>query len=249
MNKNISVIIPTLQKNEELLKNLINSLYRDDAVDEIIVIDNAAKGLNMSNDKLRIIVPESNLYVNPSWNLGVKEAKNEIVALLNDDITIPENFCGDVAAGMSSDMGVVGFDRTYIEVTEEIKRPPVKTNISLLPLKYRPLHWGVAIFCFKTSYFEIPDELKIFYGDDWLFLKNKKEGKTNYQISGQRIFHYGSLSSKSKNLNPITKQDKKIYKKLTLKWWQHIFNFEFVYGGFRLTVFGIEFVHHWSKKH
>ena len=40
MNKKLSIIIPTLQKNLEFLNQLINTLVVDSAVGEIIVIDN-----------------------------------------------------------------------------------------------------------------------------------------------------------------------------------------------------------------
>ena len=98
----ISVIIPTLQKNLSFLINLLSTLERDTSVDEIIVIDNSLRGLNYKSSKLRLIIPEENLFVNPSWNLGVKEAKNELVALLNDDIIIPDGFCSRIAEKMNA---------------------------------------------------------------------------------------------------------------------------------------------------
>ena len=112
--KKVSVVIPTLQKNLELLNNLVKNLSEDESVSEIIGIDNSVKGYSYDSNKLRVIVPESNMFVNPSWNLGVKEAKEEIVSLLNDDITLPKDFCRSVVEKMSPDMGIVGFHRDYI---------------------------------------------------------------------------------------------------------------------------------------
>ena len=96
----LSVIIPTLQKNKEFLDNLIKTLSIDESVAEIIVIDNSCTGYSYESEKLRVIVPKENLYVNPSWNLGVKEAKEDIIALLNDDITIPDSFCQTILSQM-----------------------------------------------------------------------------------------------------------------------------------------------------
>lgn len=98
----ISVIIPTLQKAQDILIKLINSLDCDKSVSEIIVIDNSLKGLEHNSKKLKVIIPSENLFVNPSWNLGVKEAKNELVALLNDDIIIPDGFCSRIAEKMNA---------------------------------------------------------------------------------------------------------------------------------------------------
>ena len=71
----LSIVIPTLQKNKEILYNLIDSLDTDKSVGEIIIIDNSLKGIEYISQKVKVITPEENLFVNPSWNLGVKEAR------------------------------------------------------------------------------------------------------------------------------------------------------------------------------
>ena len=88
----ISIIIPTLQKNITVLTMLLNQLISDKTVEEIIVIDNSKKRLNKKSNKLKVIIPDKNLYVNPAWNLGVKLAKNEYIGILNDDLIFPNNF-------------------------------------------------------------------------------------------------------------------------------------------------------------
>ncbi len=248
MNK-VSVVIPTLQKNKELFYNLISALDKDEAVSEIIVIDNSLEGVEHSSSKLKTIIPKENLYVNPSWNLGTKEAKEDIVALLNDDITIPCDFCKKVAEKIKPEFGAVGFNRDFIKVTEETLPPPKSTDITLEKVDGRCGHWGIAIFFNKKDYVEIPDELKIYCGDDWIFLQNRKQKKQNYYISGQTIYHFESLSCKEKSLNPIGDRDRKLYRKLTRKWWQFIFNIEPVFRGIRITVFGIEILKHFDKNH
>ena len=235
----VSVVIPTLQKNKELFFNLLNMLEKDDSVGEVIVIDNSKLGVENNSSKLRVIVPDENLFVNPSWNLGTKEAKFEIVALLNDDITIPNDFCKRITSQMTPDMGAVGFNRDFINTTTDVLPPPTETEIKLEKVDGRCGHWGIAIFYYKDSYIPIPDELKIYCGDDWIFLQNRKQKRQNYFISGQYIYHYESLSCKEKSFNPIGDRDRKLYRKFTRKWWQFLFNIESVFRGFRLTLFGI----------
>ena len=91
--KKISVVIPTLERDVETLNNLVSTLVNDAMVDEILIIDNSLQNYSFNNEKVRVIVPQENLFVNPSWNLGVREARNEYVCLANDDIRIPNNFC------------------------------------------------------------------------------------------------------------------------------------------------------------
>ena len=79
-----------------------------------------------------------------------------------------------------------------------------------------------------------------------LQLKNKKG---IYNICGQTIYHYGSLSCKEKKFDSIGDEDRKLYRKLTRKWWHFVFNIEHIFRGYRLTIFGIEILHHFNKKH
>ncbi|MBO5737714.1 glycosyltransferase [bacterium] len=247
--KKVSVVIPTLQKKLEILNNLIKMLDSDNFVTEIIVIDNSTKGYIYESNKVKVIVPKENLFVNPSWNLGVKESKEDIVALLNDDITIPENFCKNVVSQMNEKMGVVGFHRDYIINIPEIMPTPASTEIALENATGRCGFFGVAMFFYKSSYIEIPEDIKIFWGDDWLYYQNKKRKRENYFITKQEIYHYGSLSSTDKVINPYSEKDSKLYRKYTRKWWQQIFNIESVYKGFRLTILGLELLYHYDKKH
>lgn len=243
--KKISIIIPTLQKNFQILKNLINTLDRDSAVDEIILIDNSLKGFEQVSQKLRVIVPTENLYVNPSWNLGVKEAKNDIVGILNDDITIPDNFCQNVIEKLTPDMGIVGCCREFVNTTQNILPNPKTETVTLKKIIGRCDDFGIAIFCYKSSYKQIPEDMKIYYGDDWLIFQNIKSHKQNYCITGQMIYHWGSLSCKEKSFNPILAQDKKLYFKYTRKWYNYIFAKENIADGYRIILLGIKF--HWRK--
>ena len=75
---------------------LLDELNQDQTVGEIILIDNSLQGFEYNSDKLRIIVPNENLFVNPSWNLGVEKAKFDYIGILNDDILLPKNLVSDV---------------------------------------------------------------------------------------------------------------------------------------------------------
>ena len=241
----LSVVIPTLQKNVEVLEKLIVSLINDSEVFEIILIDNSLKGFDrLKHHKLKVIIPKENLYVNPSWNLGVKMSVCDVVALLNDDIVICENFCKKVYSKMSPSIGIVGFNSSeYMELIDgcNFEEPVCINEIELEEIKYRDVYFGVAMFFYKTSYYEIPPEIKIVYGDDFLLYKNKLNGKKNYKINGIKILHIGSLSSANKSLKFICKQDAKIYKKLTLKWYKRIFSFENMWDCFKLRLVGLTF--------
>ena len=236
-NNMVSVVIPTLQKNTFVLFKLLDTLIADNSVKEIIIIDNSCKGIDYKNEKIKVIIPEKNLYVNPSWNLGVKSAECEIVALFNDDLLVSENFCSDVINQITPDVGLVGFNSSdWMLGLESIEQKPENTNPIIEKTDYRDLYYGTIMFIHKDNYCPIPDEIKIVYGDDWLFYHSKKP---NYKISNQDIFHLGSLSSADKHYNPICKNDAKIYKRLTVKWYNRLFSTQKVWNGTKLRLLGI----------
>lgn len=238
----ISIVIPTLQKNKEVLYNLIDSLDTDKSVGEILIIDNSLKGIEYLSQKVRVITPKENLFVNPSWNLGVKEAKYDIVALFNDDISVCENFCSSVISKMTPEMGIVGFNSTdFMTVCSDFKEQPTKNEISLEEIKYMDKYFGVAMFFFKSAYTPIPNEIKIVYGDAWLINQCWRKKKKNYRINGQQIFHIGSLSSSNPKLKPICNSDAKIYRKAITTIKDRLFSFEEHWDCFKLRLLGLTF--------
>ena len=95
--KLLSVIIPTIQKKLKVLEELVKLLECDNSVSEIILINNKGNTpLNIKGKKVKIYTPPDNLYVNESWNQGVKMAKENNVAILNDDLLVPDNFCNKI---------------------------------------------------------------------------------------------------------------------------------------------------------
>ena len=230
--KKISAVIPTLLKDKNILNRLINNLVNDNSVEEVIVINNSKEDFNYDNPKLRIISKGKNLYVNPSWNLGVSEAKSEYVTLINDDIIIPQNFCTTVLEKMNEKSGIIGMDNDFVinlrdenNNMKEIPQddPDPSENIYLKPTNYRKKNFGIIMFFNKNVYKPIIEDLKIFFGDDWIIHFANKLHKKSATICGQEIIHCGSLSSSS--FCDLAKQENEIYKKTIYPWYKRIINF------------------------
>lgn len=225
MDKKISIVIPTLQKRIDVLENLVKTLNNDDSIGEIIIINNLPeKSLDFDYDKLKIITPNRNVYVNPAWNMGVDFAEYEIIGLLNDDIIIADDFCTSLIQKLPEKFGVIGYSKNDVIPVEDIENNPKTEEIKLNKKDFIDSCFGIAMFFKKSLYSVIPSEMKIMYGDCWIFDYFKKQGFINYEITNQKIYHFGSLTSSSKNFNPVIENDKKVYKKLTIKWYQKIFS-------------------------
>ena len=67
----------------------------------------------------------------------------------------------------------------------------------------------------------------------------RKNGKPTYRISNQIIYHLGSLSSSEKRFNPICANDAKIYKRLTIKWYDRLLSFDECWDCYKIRILGL----------
>jgi hypothetical protein len=160
-----TVVIPTLWKSTRIHK-LLQDLIQCDSVGEIILIDNSSEFYNHYTEleKVRVIQPAENLYVNPSWNLGTKEAKYNCVALVNDDINFDTVIFDTLNESQLKSLGIIGMNEDNyksVEFTEPPQLHPMRNG-------HRPWGWGCFILFHKSNWIPIPDDIKIWYGDDFV---------------------------------------------------------------------------------
>lgn len=80
-----SVVIPTLQRSDDL-HAVVELCAAHPLVAEVLVINNAPAPLTFGSGKVRVLDQSENIFVNPAWNLGAREATGEYLAIINDDI-------------------------------------------------------------------------------------------------------------------------------------------------------------------
>lgn len=184
----ISVIIPTMWKYAPFLDFLVD-LTRFEMIDEIVIINNdVSKTPNshvLKHPKINLINCETNIFVNPAWNYGVNLVKNKKICIANDDIVFDLRAFYHVEPFLSENSGVIGLGIDACSpITGTIKIVPA-TNV-------RPHGFGFLMFVHKDTWVEIPDSLKVYYGDDWMFNTALIDGRQNYLITN--LFHYSPYS-------------------------------------------------------
>lgn len=169
-----TVVIPTMWQAETFEEEL-TSVCSSSFVNDVIIINNDYKKMPnwriLNYYKIMIVSPPRNLIVNPSWNLGVRLAKNNNICLLNDDLT----FDISIFEFMSNHL-----DKNLCGLRMENIDPPIKLSIA----EYRCLGFGCMMFLRKDTYDFIPSTLRLFHGDDYLFRMNKIKGNEVYYIDG-----------------------------------------------------------------
>lgn len=202
--KKYSLVIPTMWKSD-LLENIISTYSSSSHIDEIILIDNQKESARpIESSKLKISSEPQNLYVNPAWNKGVSMSMSEYVIISNDDVFI-ENI--DLVFEKISDLE---FDVIFINLKDSNNDEDVllekitHNNIRRL----RRTGHGSFFIVKKEKYIPIPEDIKIWYGDDIQFNNQEK-----YTISVPKVTFYTSTTiSTDKAFKKLILRDKKFYK-------------------------------------
>ena len=196
----ISFIIPTLWNSNyiyDTINSFMESSLRFDS--EIIIIDNSNSDYISPDDSIvRVIKMKENIFVNPAWNLGVSLAKNKHVCLLNDDIyfnisTFLLNF-KNLVYDASLNYGMIAIDAETFKFTDGINYNDDILEFGII--NHRGAGFGMMMCLKKENYEPIPDDFKIYFGDDILWLINHDILKRkNYYFKGLNIIGEMSVTS------------------------------------------------------
>jgi hypothetical protein len=205
--KKWSVIVPTLWKSPRtttLIADLINTSY----VLEVVVIDNAPLHAAKlpSHPKLKIHSAGENIFVNPAWNWGVEMAQSEHIVLCNDDISFDMELFSHLEE-TNLENSVIGCHPSNFQITERSLR-----HFKLIRGHHIGSGWGCLLFFKKSNFSPIPNELKIWCGDDWLVLKNRIVYSAIWPIQTEM-----STTSSQPKLNAIAKSDKELFNGMITK--------------------------------
>ena len=189
-----SVIIPTMWKCNRFQQTL-RELSEHPLVGEIILIDNTSNDLKIELPKLIHILEGKNTYVTAPWNKGAKMAKFDKLLILNDDIWMDWNILNILEPHITGQIGLIGLDEIKYNTKPE-------KSFGLEPIETRNGGWGCAIFVHKDNYSPIPEEMKVWGQDDWLFVKARNRRKQNYKLIGYTIYGELSVTNNILDANP-----------------------------------------------
>ena len=205
-----SVVMPTMWRSDRT-KRLLDSLDNTDCVSEIIVIDNdknARPNFDLP-DKVVVLEQEENIFVNPAWNLGVRESKEEYLCIINDDVTIPCERVFPIVLDVLKKVSCIGIhpssyehegDDVFLEFGHAIGRG-----------------WGCCLFLNKKKWVDIPEQLKIWFGDNWIVSTYKDCASIVIPVKTDM-----STTSNDSELSGVIKQD--------IEEWNKIINYSFSIG-------------------
>jgi FkbM family methyltransferase len=179
-----TVVVPTMWRAAQQFTKFLAELCEYELVGEIIIIDNdndAEPDDFQNHPKIKRFVPGENIYVNPAWNLGVEVAQYSRICIVNDDVSFDLRLFDRLADLITPSAGVFGLcpgDPLF-------DHPPVTDGaIDIVPWTGQHTHgFGCLMFLHRSNWAAIPAELKIYYGDNYIFDWQLSQGRTNYLIT------------------------------------------------------------------
>jgi hypothetical protein len=116
------------------------------------------------------VEPQKNLFVNPSWNLGVRMSKSNNIIISNDDILFDVNYFINCLKNINEnhvkfeDLGIVGMHSDNYKLESNSNNPIFQTH----GMTKNEGGWACLIAFNKKNWTPIPEQLKIYYGDNFL---------------------------------------------------------------------------------
>jgi hypothetical protein len=192
----ISVILPTLWRLD--FEEQLSKLHESSIVGEIILINNDRKNTPSwfnPNQYLKLIeiIPHTNIFVNPAWNLGVKVAQYEHIMLQSDDVVSSDyNFLEEIDCELTTEDSLIGIDKSCYDIMLSLKKSNDKIKFNNISNFSRDLGFGCMMFFRKNSYKPIPSEYLIWRGDDFMIDRYKHMNKkiktiTHLPLAGTRM--------------------------------------------------------------
>jgi hypothetical protein len=172
----ISVVIPTLWKYEPFCDFLVQ-VCGNHHVQDVIIVDNDRSNRPVHDillhDKILMLDFGQNMFVNPSWNLGVYHATASIICLQNDDIEFDCDVYDKVDAFVQPHMGLISLSGL----------PHQGHHIQISPWQGDSMFGcGQLMFFHRRRFCHIDPELLVWCGDNWLFDHMQHTTHANHMI-------------------------------------------------------------------
>lgn len=188
--KHFSIVVPTMWKYPPFLDFLVD-LVEFHLIDDIIIFNNNIAETPASwifeHPKITLVNNPENTFVNTPFNRGVEMAKNDNVCLLNDDVIFDLKIFYHVARVLNEHSGVVGISPGLAEFNQ----PPITSGaIKIVPWQpgNHTFGFGCLMFVNKGWWIPIPEDFKLYYGDNWIFDTCVARNRQNYLIT-DALFH------------------------------------------------------------
>lgn len=185
--------------NLDFTKQCIRGLLTQNTKDfNITIVDQGSTEfgtldyLNELPDDIEVILNPRNEPVNKMWNLFKETHNEELLCFLNNDVLITDNFISDTIKVFEKEkkVGIVAHSTNhpdYYTIEPELRYVIVPKFVNMQG-------WDFTIR--RNAFTEIPSELKIYCGDDFLYHHAYEKGWDLAYVLSSPMIHYEGQSKK-----------------------------------------------------
>lgn len=188
----MDLIIPTMWKFK-LFPHFLEKYVNYQNVNKIIIIDNyyqsRPKNL-LEHKKIEYCKQFSNIFVGPSWNIGVDRSSSDFICILNDDIFLKESTLNFVLEQDFSKIDIIGANINSKNNSSFLEKISVNKRI---PLGSQFYNFGTCMFMKREKYSRIPSLYKCWFTDDYLVHQHKNIYRISF--SSDENYKYGSSNT------------------------------------------------------
>lgn len=165
-----------------------------------------------------VIRNESNIYVNPAWNqiirFFIRTNKHDYLLIMNSDLILHKSALKSLDTFLTHNKNIVPVP--YISTDKDILKEKTNPNNEIEYLKDSPA--GVCIVLSRENVekvYPIPDTLKVWFGDNWIYDNLKQSGYELAVLNNFITYHSVSQNvSRVEGIIEIIEQDKIEWEKL-----------------------------------
>jgi hypothetical protein len=198
----LTIVVPTMWRYAPFL-NFLQHMLQSELVERVIVINNQSSltptDSVLQHSKLVMLDFGQNTFVNPAWNIGVAYSSTDIVCLANDDITFDLRVFDRAVRWFRPNHGALGL--AHGPVTGDIEFQP-RSNESVFG-------FGQLMFVHASTWTDIPSDLLVYFGDNWIFDLNKHRWGCNHLI--HNLLHHTPHAQTSREQVHRLEGEREIY--------------------------------------
>tara|TARA_Y100000996_G_C22489333_1_gene629523 strand:- start:57 stop:800 length:744 start_codon:yes stop_codon:yes gene_type:complete len=226
INRKHTIAILAFNNHKLTIMNL-NLLIKLGYKENILLFDNGSKPSYKEickNLNIQYISEKKNIYVNPAWNKIFDIVKSNYLTLLNNDCFIlSDNYFNEVINHMENNNIIISSCKTYNRKKMTEKKLKLSYQyynfIQSKKLKYvtkaRRQGWIMTINLniYKTLSYKIPDYIKVWFGDDWIWSQIVKNHFKYAIYKNRYAVHIKSTTTSNEKIKKLINEDIKMLEK------------------------------------
>jgi GT2 family glycosyltransferase len=195
----IRILVVNLN-NKEYTKNCVNNLlsqtyenFKLTIVDQNSSEEGTQEFLEtLTDSRVNVVKNSENRPLNHVWNWFYQTYNEEILCFLNNDVIITDNFIHDVIEVFSKEpqVGIVVHSTNHDSYT--VKKP--QTEYTIVEKGRYMQGWDYSIR--RNLFMIIPEQLKTYCGDDFIFHNLYKQGYDVAYVTSSPMIHFEGQSKK-----------------------------------------------------